>query len=135
VLASFALMQRAFSRYGSSALTRRKRVDSSGSASRSAASDADRSSETGRSRRDTDTSLMSVSIACSAAWIPCSYWMRSTSRVTFAVTYGLPSRSPPIQLPKVTGRPLGGVCTPSLSSVWARSESTCGAASAYRSRR
>ena len=36
-----------------------------------------------RSRRDTDTSSISSSRAFSAAWMPCSYWISSTSRVTF----------------------------------------------------
>jgi hypothetical protein len=106
-----------------------------GQASRSLARLADRSRETPRSRRETDSSSISASIAFSVAWMPCSCWIISTSRVTAGVTNGLPSRSPPIHVPKVSGRDVGAVSTPSWRSVSARSSSTCGAASAYRSAR
>ena len=56
-------------------------------------------------------------------------------RVTAAVTNGLPSRSPPIHEPKVSGRAVGAVSTPSRRNVSARSSRTCGAASAYKSLR
>ena len=65
--------------------------------SRSLARLADRSRDTPRSRRDTDSSSIRASIAFSVAWMPCSCWIISTSRVTAGVTNGLPSRSPPIQ--------------------------------------
>jgi hypothetical protein len=130
VLVSLARMHRDFSRYGSSALVRRNRVLTSGSASRSLARLADRSSDTPRSRRDTDTSLIKSSSASSTARMPCSCCSSRTSRVTFGVTYGLPSRSPPIQVPKVNGRDVGAVSTPSFFNVSDRSSRTCGAASA-----
>ena len=61
VLASLALMQRTLSRYGSSALTRRNRVGHLGQAVQvGLARLADRSRETPRSRRETDSSSISV---------------------------------------------------------------------------
>ena len=70
---------------------------------------ADRSSETGAQpaghRQLVDQARPATA---SAGRMPCSCWSSSTSRVTAGVTYGLPSRSPPIQVPKVSGRAVGG---------------------------
>lgn len=59
-----------------------------------------------------------------ASLMPCSCWRIRTSQVTSGVTLGLPSRSPPIQVPKVSGRVSSGRVTPTRSSSAVRSSRT-----------
>ena len=74
-----------------------------------------------RSRWTTDRSLRQlVDQRRRCAAMPCSCWSISTSRVTSGVTFGLPSRSPPIQVPKVSGRAVGGSSTPSARQLGRR---------------
>ena len=125
-------MQVSFSRYGSSAFSRRKRGSTSGSSSRSRASDSRSSgvapairSELDRSRR----SRFTTAIASRSPWSCCR---PSTRPMLSGPTFGLPSRSPPIQLPNRSGRRSGSGSSPSRRSSSANSSSTSGTASACR---
>jgi len=53
--------------------------------------------------------------------------------VTFAVIFGLPSRSPPIQVPKLSGLEVGETVTPRRLSSVAKSSRTSGIVNRKRS--
>ncbi len=72
---------------------------------------------------------MSPSIRPMLIRTACWFWIWRISRVTAAVTLGLPSRSPPIQEPKRIGAFCGGSVTPCSASSSERSESISGMAS------
>ncbi|CAB5005785.1 unannotated protein [freshwater metagenome] len=79
---------------------------------RSLATDALNSGVAPTMRVDTESSCRSASIAAIVtriAWPTCK---TIASVVTLAVTLGLPSRSPPIQLPNDNGRAVTGTSIP-----------------------
>ena len=101
----------AFNRYGSWALRRKKRGSNSGKCLRSASTEAVNSGVAPMIRVEIESiwrKLFIASIVTRIAWPACK---TIASVVTCAVTFGLPSRSPPIQLPKESGRAVTGTMT------------------------
>ena len=77
-------------------------------------------------RVEEDSSRVIRSTARSSTSMPCPCMSSSTCSVTAAVTLGLPSRSPPVQVPKVSGRDSGSSRAPCAAASSARSVSSRG---------
>ena len=80
-------------------------------------------------RTDEESSRRSSSTMSSVSRIACSCWRAMTSSVACGVTFGLPSRSPPIHVPNVSGRASMGSSTPMRASSSSSDSSVCGTAS------
>ena len=95
--------------------------------------EASSSGEAATTAVEDDSSAINPSRARTTARAATWCCRRRTSRVTSAVTFGLPSRSPPIHVPKVSGCASGESATPKRSDSIARSVASSGSVSSTRS--
>ncbi len=96
-------MAESFKRNGSSALILFRRGSRSVSLTKSFSTESHNSAIAGEMRSEIDKSSAKRLINALRSLIACPRWRVKTFKVTSGVTKGLPSRSPPIHDPKVSG--------------------------------
>ena len=135
VKANLCTIAVAFKRYGSSALRRKKRGSNSGMLAKSFSTDADSSGVAPTIFVETESIWRRSFIAAIVTRIECPTCRTMASVVTWAVIFGFPSRSPPIQLPKDSGRAVIGISTSMRFISFAKSLRTSGTVCVNKSSR